>query len=218
MDGGSRRGRLAESGRVEAFSDGVLAIVITLLVLDLRAPQERGAMLHQLLQQWPGYVAYLASFAYVGVIWVNHHQLFTRIAAVDTGLLWRNLALLLTTSVLPFPTAVLGSAFQHGSRRDQMAGLVFYALVSAAMAASWLLLFHYLATNERLLAKHTPASFFARERRRALIGVASYLLAALAALWQPVAGLVIASTLPVFYGVTSEGWSPSRNRGDAAQS
>jgi uncharacterized membrane protein len=90
-NGESRRGGLlAESGRIEAFSDGVLAIVITLLVLDLRAPEERGAMLHQLLQQWPAYVAYLASFAYVGVIWVNHHQLFTRIAAVDTGLLWRN--------------------------------------------------------------------------------------------------------------------------------
>jgi Endosomal/lysosomal potassium channel TMEM175 len=101
---------LAESGRVEAFSDGVLAIVITLLVLDLRAPTMRDAMLQQLLRRWPAYVAYLAWFAYAGVIWVNHHQLFTRIAGVDTGLLWRNLALLLTTSVLPFPTAVLGSA------------------------------------------------------------------------------------------------------------
>jgi hypothetical protein len=80
------------------------------------------------------------------------------------------------------------------------------------MAATWLLLFHYLARNERLLAKNTPASFFAQERRRALVGVAAYLVAALVALWQPVAGLVIACVLPVFYGVTSEGWSPSRSR------
>jgi uncharacterized membrane protein len=204
--------RLAESARVEAFSDGVLAIVITLLVLDLRAPEERGAMLHQLLVQWPVYVAYLASFAYVGVIWVNHHQLFTRISSVDTGLLWRNLALLLTTSVLPFPTAVLGSAFQHGDHRDQIVGLVFYALVSATMASTWLLLFHYLARNERLLAEHTPASFFAAERQRALIGVGFYLLAAAVALWQPVAGLVVAAVLPVFYGATSEGLSPASLR------
>jgi uncharacterized membrane protein len=172
---------LAESGRVEAFSDGVLAIVITLLVLDLRAPDTRGVMLQQLLHQWPAYVAYLASFAYVGVIWVNHHKLFTRIAGVDTGLLWRNLALLLTTSVLPFPTAVLGSAFQRGSQRDQTVGLVFYALVSAAMAATWLALFHYLATNERLLASNTTGAFFARERRRALSGIATYLVAGLVA-------------------------------------
>jgi uncharacterized membrane protein len=203
---------LAESGRVEAFSDGVLAIVITLLVLDLRAPEKPGVMLDELLQQWPVYTAYLASFAYVGVIWVNHHQLFTRIAAVDSGLLWRNLALLLTTSVLPFPTAVLGSAFQHGHHRDQVVGLIFYALISAAMAASWLLLFHYLAGNQRLLTEHTPASFFAQERRRAALGVGSYLCAALFALWAPVAGLTIACLLPVFYGVTSEGWSPYRNR------
>jgi uncharacterized membrane protein len=91
-------------------------------------------MLDELLGQWPVYLAYLASFGYVGVIWVNHHQLFTRVAAVDSGLLWRNLALLLTTSVLPFPTAVLGSAFQHGTHRDQVVGLIFYALIGAAMA------------------------------------------------------------------------------------
>ena len=210
--GGARGGVLAESGRVEAFSDGVLAIVITLLVLDLRAPDTRDAMLDQLLHQWPAYVAYLASSAYVGVIWVNHHQLFMRIAAVDTGLLWRNLVLLLATSVLPFPTAVLGSAFQHGSHRDQTVALVFYALVSAAMAATWLALFHYLAASERLLAGNTSSSFFAQERRRALIGVAAYLIAGLVAPWEPVLGLIVAAALPVFYGATSDGLPRPRAR------
>lgn len=202
--------RLASSTRVEAFSDGVLAIVITLLVLDLRAPAESGAMLHQLLDQWPAYIAYLASFAYVGVIWLNHHHLFTRIAAVDTGLLWRNLALLLTTSVLPFPTSVLASAFQHGIRHDQITALVLYALVSATMTATWLLLFHYLDAHEKLLAENTLPSFFAQEGRRAWIGLGLYLLAIPAAFWEPVAGLVIISVLPVFYGVTSEGWARNR--------
>jgi uncharacterized membrane protein len=206
-NGDPRPGLLTDSGRVEAFSDGVLAIVITLLVLDLRAPTQRGAMLHDLLRQWPAYVAYLASFGYVGVIWVNHHQLFTRIAAVDAGLLWRNLALLLTTSVLPFPTAVLSSAFQVGTHHDRVTGVVFYSLVAATMAATWLLLFHYLSVNERLLARHTSAAFFALERRRALLGLVAYLLAALVSQWQPLTGLVIAAMLPVFYGITSEGWA-----------
>jgi uncharacterized membrane protein len=76
----SAPGPLAESTRVEAFSDGVFAIAITLLVLDLKAPASRGAVLHDLLAEWPAYVAYLASFGYIGVIWVNHHYLFTRIA------------------------------------------------------------------------------------------------------------------------------------------
>jgi uncharacterized membrane protein len=81
---GERGGRLSDSARVEAFSDGVLAIAITLLVLDLRAPSRGGHMLRELLSQRSAYLAYLASFAYIGVIWVNHHQLFTRIA----GLTW----------------------------------------------------------------------------------------------------------------------------------
>ena len=210
LEADSRVARLVESGRVEAFSDGVLAIVITLLVLDLHAPEARGEVLHDLVDQWPSYVAYLASFAYVGVIWVNHHQLFTRIAVVDTRLMWLNLVLLLTTSVLPFPTAVLGDAFQHGSHADQVAGLTFYALVAAAMAGAWLLLFQYLSANERLLAEGTPPSFFGQERRRAILGLGLYLIVALIGLWQPMAGLVVASGLPVFYGLTTEGWSPTR--------
>ena len=198
-------GLLAESGRVEAFSDGVFAIVITLLVLDLRAPAHRGTLLPDLLAQWPAYVAYLASFAYVGVIWVNHHQLFTRIARVNVGLLWRNLALLLTTSVLPFPTAVIGSAFQLGDRGDESAALVFYAAVGATTAATWLLLFHFLARTPRLLAEEAHAAFFAAERQRAVAGVALYAASGLCAIWYPVAGLAIACVLPVFYGVTSAG-------------
>jgi uncharacterized membrane protein len=202
---GPGRSGLSGSARVEAFSDGVLAIVITLLVLDLHAPA--GHMRAHLLQQWPAYLAYLASFGYVGVIWVNHHQLFTRIAAVDPGLLWRNLALLLVTSVLPFPTAVLSSAFQHGNHGDQVTALILYALVAAAMAATWLLLFHYLATNGRLLARHTSPSFFTLERRRALLGLIGYLIAGLAALWLALGSLLIVSVLPLFYGLTSGGWS-----------
>jgi uncharacterized membrane protein len=214
---GQRPGsRLTGSTRVEAFSDGVLAIVITLLVLDLKAPVEKGEMLRQLVEQWPAYLAYLASFGYVGVIWVNHHQLFTRIAAVDSGLLWRNLALLLVTSVLPFPTAVLSSAFQYGNHGDRTTALIFYALVAAVMAAAWLLLFHYLATNERLLARHTSPSFFALERQRALLGLIAYLVSALIALWLPLGSLLIVSALPLFYGLTSGGWRGPWPRSQAA--
>ena len=107
-DGSTREptgGRLSESGRVEAFSDGVLAIALTLLALDLRVPASQpGDFGRELLKQWPSYIAYLASFVYIGVIWANHHALFTRIDRVDRGLLARNLALLLPASVLPFPT------------------------------------------------------------------------------------------------------------------
>ncbi len=207
-------GPLVESSRVEAFSDGVFAIAITLLVLDLKAPVGRGTVLHDLLAQWPAYVAYLASFGYIGVIWVNHHNLFTRIARVNGPLLWRNLALLLTASVLPFPTAVVSSAFQHGSAQDQRTAVVFYGLVGAAAAATWLALFHFLSRAPYLLEDEAHAAFFAAERHRAVFGITLYALSAVVAAWYPAAGLAIACVLPVFYGLTSSGWrSPTARSG-----
>jgi uncharacterized membrane protein len=209
---GAEPDRLYESTRVEAFSDGVLAIAITLLVLDLSSRSTPGHVLGDLLRQWPAYLAYLASFGFIGVIWVNHHQLFTRIGAVDAGLLWRNLVLLLAVSVLPFPTAVLSNAFQHGNRFDEMTASVFYGAAGAVASAAWLALYHYLFMNERLLTRPASVAFFAGERRRALLGIVSYLLAALIALWEPAVSLVILCALPVFYGITSEGWRGLRVR------
>jgi uncharacterized membrane protein len=196
---------LAETGRVEAFSDGVFSIVITLLVLDLHVPEQRGAMLAGLESQWPVYLAYLASFSYVGVIWVNHHQLFTRIGRVDTGLLWRNLALLFMTSVLPFPTAVLGTAFVRGDTADRAAGVVFYVTVAGAAVLMWLFLYHYLARNPRLLTDRRHASFFARERRRAGLGPAAYLIVALAAGWLSIVSLPPAPSVRAFRHPTVPG-------------
>jgi uncharacterized membrane protein len=203
----------AETGRVKAFSDGVLAIVITLLVLELHPPSAPGAMLTELARPWPGYLAYLASFGYVAVIWVNHHELFTRIDAVDVGLLWRNLLLLLTSSFLPFPTAVLSSAFQHGTEPDQAAGLTLYCALSAAMATSWLALFQHLRHRPQLLGTSTSPDFFAAERWRSLTGIAAYALAAASAAWQLLIGLGIAAVLPIFYALTSRGWTGRRTGG-----
>lgn len=112
---------VAESSRVEAFSDGVLAIAITLLVLNLHSSTQSGKVAHDILAQWPVYVAYIATFLFIGVVWVNHHAMFTRIAWVDGGLLWRNLALLLPASVLPFPTAELAFAMNQGTHTTRSA-------------------------------------------------------------------------------------------------
>jgi uncharacterized membrane protein len=200
----SRRNQLAETRRLEAFSDGVLAIVITLLILDLHTPQDSGRMLEELLEQWPVYVAYAASFANVGVVWLNHHNSFTRLGSVDAGLLWRNLVLLLSTSILPFPTSVLGSAFQRGDREDQVVGVVFYALSTALVVASWVLVYSYLRTNKRLHRDETAVVYFALERRRSIFGLGACLLAAGVAFAQPAVGLAICWTITVVYVITSQ--------------
>jgi len=197
---------LAESSRVEAFSDGVLAIAITLLVLDLHTGERAGHVGHDLLAQWPTYLAYVASFIYIGVIWVNHHSLFTRIAGVDQGLLWCNLALLLAASVLPFPTAELAFAMgPNGTSGDRDSALILYALISAAMAVTWLIMFSYLHRHPYLLRDDVPAAFFRTERLRAIAGIIAPFVPVIIGRWYPLVALGLMVVMPVFYAATAEG-------------
>src|SRR6266576_6233006 len=129
--------RLSESSRVEAFSDGVFSIAITLLVLELAIPAVNGKFDAELAGEWVSYVAYLAAFGSIGVLWMGHHTVFSRIRAIDAGLLWRNLVLLLTVSVVPLPTAVIASAFRVGTEQDKAAAVVAYAVVGMASGVAW---------------------------------------------------------------------------------
>ena len=142
---------LAETDRLEAFSDGVFAIVVTLLVLDLKEPvHAKGQLLAALGRQWPAYLAYFASFAYVAVIWLNHHQTFVGIQRVNRGVHFANLSLLFTTALIPFPTAVLSHAFIAGiASADARTAVGLYSGIAAAMCASWLLLYHQVHRHHR---------------------------------------------------------------------
>src|SRR5439155_20851598 len=106
---------LMNSSRVEAFSDGVFSIAATLLVLQLHVPTPaEGDFGRALLSQWPTYASYAVSFTTIGVIWVNHHTLFSQVRKVDRPLLLMNLLLLLSVSTIPFPTALLGRYIGEG--------------------------------------------------------------------------------------------------------
>lgn len=119
-------------GRVEAFSDGVLAIVITIMVLELKAPAEEGFA--ALWKLWPIAIAYVLSYAYVAIYWVNHHRLFGHARKVSGKLLWANNALLFTLSLVPFSTAYLGE--HHFSR--EAAQVYLATMLLPAFAYSWL--------------------------------------------------------------------------------
>jgi uncharacterized membrane protein len=204
-----RMTRLSDTSRVEAFSDGVFAIVITLLVLDLRVPNVGpGHLVTGLLQQWPAYLAYVTSFLYVGILWQNHHSTFHRIRYMDRGAHWANLGVLFTAALLPFPTAVLSYAIQDGSATDGRVATALYALVGALLCTSWFLFFLYLDAHPELLEDDVEEGFLRQECVRALTGVVGYVLAGLAGyLVTPVAALVIFFVLPAFYGITSQGLS-----------
>jgi uncharacterized membrane protein len=96
-----------ETNRLEAFSDGVFAIAITLLVLEIKVPPPGTALGAELLHLWPSYLAYVVSFLVIGAIWLNHHAMFQHIVRVDGMLLLFNILHLMPIAFLPFPTAVL---------------------------------------------------------------------------------------------------------------
>jgi uncharacterized membrane protein len=125
-------------GRMEAFSDGVLAIVITLLILDVKVPQNaEGHLGRALAQQWPQYTAYLVSFFVIGIIWLNHHATVQLLARTDHRLQVLNLLLLLPVSVLPWPTAVLAEYLRDGTTGDQRVAVLLYGLANCAMALAF---------------------------------------------------------------------------------
>jgi uncharacterized membrane protein len=111
-----------ETGRVEAFSDGVLAIAITLLVLEIKLPGDAYEHLGRSLgHEWPSYLAYVTSFLTIGGIWMAHHGLFSRLNSVDLTLTQINLLLLMVVSFLPFPTGLLAGALHSSDRSERIA-------------------------------------------------------------------------------------------------
>ena len=194
-------GRPAESSRVEAFSDGVFAIALTLLVLDLHAPQGgEKSFLTQLLDQWPVYLAYLAAFLNIAAVWVHHHDLFTRVRWVDPGLICANLVLLLVGSLFPWPAAVVSAAARDGRHVDEVTACVLYAGIGFAVPWAWILIYRYLLRAPHLLdGSAGGAAFLRRALRRATVSVVRYPLAALVALVDVRLALVVFAALPVFF-------------------
>ena len=207
-----RNRRLPESGRVEAFSDAVFAITITLLVLEIHRPAlDQPGLGSRLLDRWPDYGAFAVSFVYVGVVWLNHHALFARIRNVDLGLNWINLSILATTALLPFPTGVIAGAFSEGAPGSREAAVVLYAVVGALMSAAWIPVFPYLARHPDLLREPEEAAVFAKQRSRPLVGVGSYLLAAVLGYYvSPWLAVALFVWMIAYHAVTSEGLHANR--------
>jgi uncharacterized membrane protein len=185
----------------------VFAIAMTLLVLDLRVPSHQaGGLFAGLVAQWPAYIAFLASFSYISVVWTNHHATFRQIDAVDRVVTSANLGILLGTVLLPFPTAVLTDAFRTGSRADEQTALVLYASAAASMSAAWLVLFLFLDRRSAVGSHAAMPTSWEAQLRRPILGATGYALGALAGVTVlPVLGLIAFFLVPLYYAATSEG-------------
>lgn len=145
----------SETGRIEAFSDGVFAIAITLLVLAVEVPKvsELGevGLGAALLIRWPQYLAFVTSFATILAMWINHHRIFNYIHRSDHPLLYRNGLVLMLVTFLPFPTALMAEYLQHPD--GNIAGAIFagtFIAISLSFKGMW----QYVSKNGNLLAQH----------------------------------------------------------------
>jgi len=163
--------------RLEAFSDGVIAIILTIMVLELTPPH--GTSAGDLLAVAPGWLRYALSFVYVGIYWINHHALLERVERVDWAVLWANLHLLFWMSLIPFVTAWAG---EHPT--DPMP-VALYGVVLFLCSVSFMLLSWRLGALAGLDHAHTWQN--AKNR----LSLAMYALAVLASLWHPPLGAVI---------------------------
>ena len=140
-----------ETGRLEAFSDGVFAIAITLLILDVKLPQAdpRSPLGANLTHQAPHYLGYAISFIVIGMIWLNHHGIFQRIDRIDHPGLVLNLILLMCVVFIPYPTSVMASYFRAGF--DETSAAAFYGATLAVTALVLAILWLYVSRGPGLL-------------------------------------------------------------------
>jgi uncharacterized membrane protein len=187
-----------DTNRLEAFSDGVFAIAITLLVLEIKVPHSATSALgSELLSLWPSYLAYAMSFIVIGAIWINHHTMFKHIVRADEMLLLLNTLHLMFIAFLPFPTAVLAEALH--SRADEPLATAFYGGTLAVIGVLVVIMWAYAAHDHRLLSNKMSREEAKNHGRRLLVGPLGYVVASLTALVAPWLALMFYVALNVFF-------------------
>jgi uncharacterized membrane protein len=187
-----------DKGRTEAFSDGVLAVAITLLVLDLHVSAGAHATLaHQLRETWPSFAAYVVSFLVIGVIWVNHHALFALVIRVDRVLLFENLILLMFVTTMPFTTSTMAEFVRAGGA-DARWAVALYGVSNVGMAWSFTAMLSRMV-HHGLLIRPVSAEAGRRAVRRFGLGTIAYpLVTGLGLVWPPLM-LIAIGVLAVYY-------------------
>jgi uncharacterized membrane protein len=190
------------TNRLEAFSDGVLAVAITLLVLDITVPRAtaHSNLGHELARNWPNYAAYVTSFITIGIIWVNHHAMISRLRQADHTILVLNLLLLLTIGILPFATALMAAYLQQSQGQHLAAGIYSGSFLAMSIM--------FASLNQHILfpKSHLLATELSYERRRQIFarnvtGLAPYAVATALAPVSSYATLAICAAVAAFYAL-----------------
>jgi uncharacterized membrane protein len=198
-----RSGKSPDAGsdttRLEAFSDGVIAIAITLLVLEIRVPEEAesaSALWEALRDLWPAYLGYLISFATIGIMWANHHTIFRLISRTSHYLILTNLLFLLCLAFLPFPTALLTHTLGHF---DERVGIIVYSGAFLVTALAYNLLWWYAASRANTLMPDASPEAVQSITRRFRLGPPAYGLAFALAFINTTASLIVLAAIALTY-------------------
>jgi uncharacterized membrane protein len=186
-------------GRLETFSDGVFAIAITLLVLTIAQPRAYTNLAHELGKRWPSLAAYVVSFIVIGIMWMNHHTVFSHLARIDRGLFYVNLVLLMTIVFIPYPTGVFGEALRKGEGAKTAA--VFYSVVMTTNALVWGALWLYASVGRRLLNSDFPESERSMATILFVVGVFIYAASIGVAFINPYLCLGFHGALALYYAL-----------------
>jgi uncharacterized membrane protein len=191
-----------ETGRVEAFSDGVFAIAITLLILEIKVPKlshdsPPAALAKALVDLWPSYFAFLLSFFAILIMWINHHGLFTMVRRVNPGFLYANGFLLLLVSFVPFPTSVLA---EYLDGKSMNAAAAFYCGTFIFISMGYNLIWQCMTRGD-LLKQDVSAAHIRKITQAYRLGFAVYAVSTLLALFHGSIGLGMNLSLWILWSV-----------------
>ena len=187
--------------RLEAFSDAVMAIAVTILVLEFKVPEgspeaTEWRLEHGLTAQWPSYIAYAMSFVVLGLTWASHHRLFRYITRVDWRFLLLNLLFLMVVAFVPYPTALVAKYL--ASETGRSIAVMFYGGVMTVFALTYNALWWYASAGGRLLVSDVDPPAVRRVTRQLGVALAGYSIATGIAFFQPVLSLVLFIALALF--------------------
>lgn len=199
------RGEEKETGRLEAFSDGIFAVAITLLVLEIKIPPlDKPDLGLMVLAQWPSFLAYFISFMTILIMWINHHAIFKLVHRTNHTFQVLNGLLLMAITFVNYPTAVLAEHIQATARNDQIFAAAFYSGTFVLISIFYQALWHYASYKRRLLSRSANPALVATIHKQYRFGPLFYVVAfglAFVSVWASVA---VNGGLAVYFAFTGQ--------------
>ncbi|VDG18985.1 TMEM175 family protein [Lactiplantibacillus mudanjiangensis] len=189
-----------KTDRFQAFSDGIFAILITILVLEFHVPDfKSGHLLAALLAQWPLFLSYAFSYFYVGTLWLFHHDYFSMLQRIDRNVNILNLLMLFSITLLDYPMSLVAEALTSGNRADMQAAFIVYDLVALFISATFYFMYLYLHHHQELKSTRVSNDFYAAIKFDPVRSVSIYGLAIVSTFWSVWLGALLLAGGIIFH-------------------